>query len=144
MQNILLLFTDSKNQSVFLDNTLEVEKIFISKNIVLFMNVTIKEIITHLKTSKVCNYIIIPMQDFYTDNKFWEVKKHMNDNSGNEFLQYLQALPNTLTLENADKTFIENYKHLMHFKTDEILDKISMVGVENLSLLEKEFLKNAS
>lgn len=144
MQNILILFSDTKNQSNFFEYTFEVEKIFMSKNIVLFMNVVFKDIISHLKASKVCNYIIVPMEDFYTDNKFWDAKKYMKDNAGNEFLDYLQALPNKLTLENADKTFIENYKHLMCFNTDEILDKISTIGFENLSLLEKEFLKNAT
>ena len=76
-----------------------------------------------------------------TNSKLIEADSFKADDNNDNLFAYLAALNNSKNLTVTDEAFIQAYGNLLHYNTDEILDKINLKGgIENLNAAEKYYL----
>ncbi len=113
--------------------------------ITLFFNTPISEVVELVLEYELGLYIILPFEQLITNNKLMEAKSFQKGDSMETIFTYLDALIGKKTLEEADKAFIDSFKHQFDYDADELLDKINAKGkVENLNTLEKYCLEKIS
>ncbi len=109
--------------------------------VLLFLNASTSAIIELIQECEVGIYIIAPFQTLLTNSKLIEADTFKADDNNDNLFAYLAALNNSKNLTVTDEAFIQAYGNLLHYNTDEILDKINLKGgIENLNAAEKYYL----